>query len=276
MAPMTKTLVLAALTAMVSSRPLIAREPSPYMVTVTDWTTLDVYVTQWVDQAGNAISTEVPGGNFAAVSTTPHAVPTVTSTATPVAVTPVVPASPSTTMVTTTSLVVQQPPQPAATLTTITTPVPVAASPSSPAPMASSPAPVSSSSPASGGSSGDSGTRSVAGSSTADCQGQGDACQGDITYYEGGLGACGWNVNTNSDMQIALPYEFMGTQSNGNPYCGKSLTIMNPTTGQTVQATVGDKCMGCTGRSIDLTQVLFNAIGNGCDGRCSGFDWWFN
>jgi gentisate 1,2-dioxygenase len=77
-------------------------------------------------------------------------------------------------------------------------------------------------------------------------------------------------------MQIALPYEFMGTQSNGNPYCGKALTIKNPTTGQTISATVGDKCMGCTGRSIDLTEALFNAIGGGCDGRCSGFEWWFN
>jgi gentisate 1,2-dioxygenase len=77
-------------------------------------------------------------------------------------------------------------------------------------------------------------------------------------------------------MQIALPFEFMGTQSNGNPYCGKSLTLLNPTTGQTVQATVGDKCMGCTGRSIDCTDALFSAIVPGGDGRVSGIEWWFN
>jgi gentisate 1,2-dioxygenase len=77
-------------------------------------------------------------------------------------------------------------------------------------------------------------------------------------------------------MQIALPYEFMGTLSNSNPYCGKSLTLLNPTTGKTVQATVGDKCMGCTGRSIDCTDALFNAIVPGGDGRVSGIEWWFN
>lgn len=113
-------------------------------------------------------------------------------------------------------------------------------------------------------------------SDSASCEGSGNACEGDITHWDGGLGACGWDVNSASDMQIALPYGFMGTQSNGNPYCGRSLTIKNPTTGTTIQATVGDKCMGCTGRSIDLTNAAFAAVGNGCDGRCSGFEWWFN
>lgn len=108
------------------------------------------------------------------------------------------------------------------------------------------------------------------------CSGSSSNCVGDITHYDGGLGACGWNVNTNSDMQIALPVGLMGAQSNGNPYCGQSVTIKNPNTGATVQATVGDKCMGCSGDSIDLTNVLFTAIGGGCDGRCSGFQWWFN
>jgi len=99
---------------------------------------------------------------------------------------------------------------------------------------------------------------------------------GDITHWDGGLGACGWNVDTSADMQIAMPVGMMGSQSNGNPFCGKSLTIKNPNTGATAQATVGDKCMGCTGASIDLTDALFAAIGGGCDGRCSGFEWWFN
>jgi hypothetical protein len=91
-----------------------------------------------------------------------------------------------------------------------------------------------------------------------------------------GLGACGWNVNSGSDMQIALPYAFMGTQSNGNPYCGRSVTLYNPTTGTTVQATVGDKCMGCVDRAIDCTDALFNAIAPGGDGRVSGIQWWLN
>lgn len=108
------------------------------------------------------------------------------------------------------------------------------------------------------------------------CVGAGSGCVGDVTHWDGGLGACGWDVPTDSAMQIALPVGLMGAQSNDNPYCGKSLTIKNPTTGATAQATVGDKCMGCQGYSIDLTNALFNTIASNCDGRCSGFEWWFN
>jgi len=107
------------------------------------------------------------------------------------------------------------------------------------------------------------------------CLGAMDACSGNITHYDGGLGACGTVTDTNTQMAIALPWEFMGTKSNDNPYCGKTLTIMNPDTGATAQAYVADKCMGCTGRSIDLTDILFDTIAPSCDGKCSGFKWWF-
>lgn len=124
------------------------------------------------------------------------------------------------------------------------------------------------------------------------CEGAAAACTGDITHYDGGkivqsnienpyiltllgLGACGWTVNTGSDMQIALPHGLMGSQSNGNPYCGRSVTIQAPG-GQPVQATVGDKCMGCEGDSIDLTNVLFSAVAPSGDGRVHGVSWYFN
>ncbi|KAK5330942.1 hypothetical protein LTR70_000264 [Exophiala xenobiotica] len=108
------------------------------------------------------------------------------------------------------------------------------------------------------------------------CEGAGSGCYGDVTHYDGGVGACGWNVNTKTEMVIAMPVGMMGALSNDNPYCGRSLTIKNPTTGTTAQAIVGDKCMGCQGQSIDLTDALFNAIAPGCDGRCHGYEWWFN
>jgi hypothetical protein len=119
--------------------------------------------------------------------------------------------------------------------------------------------------------------KDTAGSTTGTCEGSGATCVGDVTHWDGGLGACGWNVDTNSQMAIALPYGFMGTQSNGNPYCGRSVTLVNPASGTTVQATVGDKCMGCEGRSIDCTDALFNAITDGQgDGRLSGIQWYFS
>ena len=76
-------------------------------------------------------------------------------------------------------------------------------------------------------------------------------------------------------MQVALPVGLMGDLSNDNPYCGRSLTIQGPG-GTSVQATVGDKCMGCSGYSIDLTDVCFNAVAPDGDGRVSGVSWWFN
>ncbi|KIX08143.1 uncharacterized protein Z518_02799 [Rhinocladiella mackenziei CBS 650.93] len=120
-------------------------------------------------------------------------------------------------------------------------------------------------------------SKDIVASPSGTCEGEGNACVGDVTHWDGGLGACGWNVDSNSQMSIALPYAFMGTQSNGNPYCGRSVTLYNPDSGTTVQATVGDKCMGCVDRAIDCTNVLFSAITDGQgDGRMSGIEWWLN
>lgn len=179
-----------AFAALTAARPLAIRDVTS-VVTETDYTTVDVPVTLWVDENGKPLSTVAQGGNFAASAT------------------------------------------PAAEQSKV----------------------------------------EIRQSSVCT---SGAPCSGDITHWDGGLGACGWNVDSNSDMQIAMPVGMMGSLSNSNPYCGMSVTVKNPSTGTTVQATVGDKCMGCTGESIDLTNALFNAVGNGCDGRCSGFEWWFN
>jgi len=65
----------------------------------------------------------------------------------------------------------------------------------------------------------------------------------------------------------------MGSQSNGNPYCGLTVTIAYG--GKTVVATVVDKCMGCSGKSIDLSVAAFNALANPDAGRVAA-NWWFN
>lgn len=115
----------------------------------------------------------------------------------------------------------------------------------------------------------------VAVAENGSCEG-GSKCIGDVTHWDGGLGACGTYVDTESEMAIALPHGFMGPLSNSNPYCGRSLTIKT-TSGSTVQATVKDKCMGCEGRSIDLTNKLFYAVTDGKgDGRVKNIEWWFS
>ena len=121
----------------------------------------------------------------------------------------------------------------------------------------------------------------AAGVSPADggpaCEGPGNFCTGDVTYYDpaGGYSACG-TMPAAGSFTVSMPVGMMGPLSNTNPYCGRSVTVRNPTTGVTVVATVQDKCMGCVGRSIDLTPGLFNAVASGVNGRGHGFTWWFN
>ncbi|KAG4427411.1 hypothetical protein IFR05_017106 [Cadophora sp. M221] len=101
----------------------------------------------------------------------------------------------------------------------------------------------------------------------------GSPCSGDITYYEAGLGACGETTDGSVEKVIALPVGLMGAQSNGNPYCGKTVTIKKGS--KTTTATVVDKCMGCEGNSIDLSNAAFLELAELSIGRTTA-EWWFN
>ena len=131
---------------------------------------------------------------------------------------------------------------------------------------------------------------SAASPDQGNCEGTSNACTGDVTHWDGGkslsrlaacphdhrgLGACGWNVDTSSQIEVALPSAFMGPQSNTNPYCGRALALLDPSTGITQQGIVGDKCTGCVDRAVDLTDALFQALVPTGDGRVHGIEWWF-
>jgi len=206
------------------------------IVTETDWTTVEVTTTL----VGSAEPTELP-----ATTTVPAAVVTSSSVVAPSVasvITPVI-AQVSTAAV-------------APAVTSVVTPATSAAS---------IPAPVSTVA-----------LQQKDTAATGPCVGEGSGCVGDVTHWDGGLGACGWTVDSNSELQIALPVGLMGSLSNTNPYCGMSVTIYNPIDDKTQVATVGDKCMGCLGNSIDLTNALFAAVAPSGDGRVSGVQWWFN
>jgi hypothetical protein len=96
-----------------------------------------------------------------------------------------------------------------------------------------------------------------------------------MTYYDTGYpgyGACGWQNDGTKESVIALPFEFMGTQSNGNPFCGRNVTINH--NGKTTTAMVVDKCMGCHGRAIDLSHAAFDALSDEGVGRTQ-CTWYF-
>lgn len=265
-------------------RAIKARDYVTEIVTETVWTTVDITTTVYVDElpftTAPATTTAELSSSSKEVRSTPSSAPTPSTTSVPEPAAPV-PAPPASEP----APVVQAPaapssaagefaessapPGPAYTAPAYTPPAPAPAAPATseaPAP-APAPAPVALAADNSG---------SFAGSESASCLGGSAACKGDVTHWDGGLGACGTVVDTEADMAIALPHGFMGTLSNSNPYCGKSVTIKT-VSGSTVQATVKDKCMGCVGRSIDLTNKLFGAVTDGKgDGRVSNIVWWFN
>ncbi|GJE88387.1 hypothetical protein PsYK624_044700 [Phanerochaete sordida] len=84
-----------------------------------------------------------------------------------------------------------------------------------------------------------------------------DSHQGRGTWYDTGLGACGWN-NVNSDTVVALP---AGAYASG-AHCGQHLTVKNVETGATASATVADMCPGCGPNDIDMTPGLFQQLGS--------------
>jgi hypothetical protein len=67
----------------------------------------------------------------------------------------------------------------------------------------------------------------------------------------------------------------MGPKYYDNPYCGKTITITCITTGKTTTATVADKCMGCNGFSINLSNAAFLNLDDLEVGRTSAI-WYFN
>jgi hypothetical protein len=101
-------------------------------------------------------------------------------------------------------------------------------------------------------------------------------CKGDMTNYSAGLGACGATSNGNVDRIAALSHFMMGSLSNTNPYCGRTITIRCLVTSKTTTATVLDKCIGCTTFfDVDLSNAAFELLDDLSVGRTQA-EWWFN
>lgn len=106
------------------------------------------------------------------------------------------------------------------------------------------------------------------------CGDSGGTCTAtNVTYFGGGLGACGWTNDTMSEDFFALAHEMMGLQSNGNPFCGRTAAIVYQ--GKTIHGTLTDKCMGCGLESIDLSQHLFDQLFVESVGNYHDIEWHF-
>jgi len=253
------------LVSLVAAAPLKKRDYVIVTKTEEVTETVDVTTTVWVDAptgTPNANPTSIGGlfyeqpsvaSSVVAISTAVSSIPAYTPVATPVASsTPayVAPSSDSPTYVApvstdTPSAPAYTPPAP----TTTETPTPAYTPPAS--------------------------TSVIAAAATSAGAAPATHYSGDITYYNpaGGYGACGWTIQ-DSDPTVALAHGIMGDQSNGNSWCGKKITILH--NGATHTATVGDKCMGCDGESIDLTAGLWAIVAPDVDGRAHNVEWWVN
>jgi expansin (peptidoglycan-binding protein) len=89
---------------------------------------------------------------------------------------------------------------------------------------------------------------------------------GDGTYYNTGLGACGW-TNNDSQLVVAVSQQWYGTAPNPNnsAACGKQLRVRGPL--GVVYVTIVDKCVGCATDDLDFSPAAFRAIANISDGR---------
>lgn len=98
---------------------------------------------------------------------------------------------------------------------------------------------------------------------------------GDMTYYDVGLGSCGW-TSSPSDSVVALSHLYMDNPANpnNNPLCGRTISISYG--GKQTQAEVVDTCEGCSIESIDMSDSLFEYFEDLSVGRVSGVEWWFD
>lgn len=64
-----------------------------------------------------------------------------------------------------------------------------------------------------------------------------------------------------------------GGNPNANPKCGSQISIHSPASGQTIQATVVDTCVGCAMYDIDVTDSLFTKLAGGLTAGRVPVDW---
>ena len=99
---------------------------------------------------------------------------------------------------------------------------------------------------------------------------------GSLTYFALGMGSCGIDDGGKDSTAniVAVSSALMGAQSNGNPMCGKSITIK--ANGKTAQALVHDKCPSCALGDVDASEQLFLQLFGTLDVGRGSIEWWFN
>lgn len=102
---------------------------------------------------------------------------------------------------------------------------------------------------------------------------------GDLTYYQAGLGACGWTDGQDDHIVSISHYVFdaagssssTGGNSNDNPLCGMMIRAKryDEAVGgeRSIDLKVADRCTGCQPDDLDTTIGAFEQLAPVASGR---------
>lgn len=95
--------------------------------------------------------------------------------------------------------------------------------------------------------------------------------EGDLTYYDPGLGACGY-TNSGTDMVCAISHILFdaastGSNPNENPLCGLKLRLRRNGKSKSVDVRIVDRCVGCAVTDLDVTEAVFKRVAKLDQGR---------
>lgn len=98
--------------------------------------------------------------------------------------------------------------------------------------------------------------------------------EGDLTYYDPGLGACGV-TSANGDKIVAVSHIIFdkvqtGSNPNTNSLCGKKVRVKRLGGDVTVDLVVVDRCTGCQPDDLDMTEDTFSGLADVGLGRVKG------
>ncbi|KAH7029619.1 riboflavin aldehyde-forming enzyme [Microdochium trichocladiopsis] len=88
---------------------------------------------------------------------------------------------------------------------------------------------------------------------------------GEATWYNPGLGACGKTHGANDLVAAVSAQLFTSSNPNNDPVCGKKAKITRGN--KSVTVTVVDKCPECPKANIDLSPAAFKKLGTLAEGR---------
>ncbi|KAI6380612.1 hypothetical protein MCOR25_001549 [Pyricularia grisea] len=103
----------------------------------------------------------------------------------------------------------------------------------------------------------------------------GKTYQGELTYYNPGLGACGEDDNDDS-MVVAVGHELFDeagggdANPNNNRLCGRKIRVSADGGGDSIELTVVDRCEACQPTDLDLSPAAFRMLADESRGRIKG------